>query len=163
MLSMRSALTLSAWFLAGCFTGCKEGISPNVAPVPPHVRSAAERVVVGGATVWLETFLWRDFQPVSPPNGEPLIAILRVRTVNGAAISPTAKADSVWIINGETAWVAQVMQEYPTADTTYLEVVARGGPKWGPGIRVDVVLRVRDGSTPPILLRASAQPIHRTD
>jgi hypothetical protein len=162
MISMRSTLALFAWFLTGCLTGCKEGISPRLAPLPPQVRSASEKVVLGGVTVRLETYLWRDFQPVSPPDGKPLMAVLRVRSVDGAAVPSTTRADSVWIINGATTWVAGVLPASTAGDTTYIEVFARDGPKWGPGIHVHVVLRVRDGSTPPVLLRSTAQPIHRT-
>jgi hypothetical protein len=118
---------------------------------------------VGGAIIRLEPYLWRDFQPISPPDGKPLIAVLRVRTTNGAAITPGLRADTAWVVNGPTAWVAAVILEHASSDSTYFEVVAREGPKWGPGINVDVVLRLHDASGAPVFLRANAQPIHRTD
>jgi hypothetical protein len=44
-----------------------------------------------------------------------------------------------------------------------LEVFAEGGPKWGPGIEVDVVVRLRDAAGKSWYLKARRQPIHRTD
>src|SRR5438552_2287407 len=46
---------------------------------------------------------------------------------------------------------------------SFFEVVARDGPKWGPGIAVDVVVRLRDGAGHEVLLQARAQWINRTD
>jgi hypothetical protein len=41
--------------------------------------------------------------------------------------------------------------------------VARDGPKWGPGIEVDVVIRLRDAAGRHVLLQAREQLVHRTD
>jgi len=148
-----------AWLLAGC----KDGIAPVIEPAPPQVLNAPAEVVVGGVTVRLETYLWRDFEPFSPADGKPLIAVLRIKSRDGTAIPSTLSVDSVWVVNGETAWVAKATQEYPPADSSYIEFVARDGPKWGPGVTVDVVLRLRESTGDPLFLRATAQPIHRTD
>jgi hypothetical protein len=118
---------------------------PTLVPAPPEVRNAPEQLSIGGATVRVETYLWRDFQPIAPPDGRGLIAVLRIKDVSGSAV-PTLHADSVWIINGDVAWVAAVVQEQPQTDTSHFEVVVREGPKWGPGIDVDVVLLLRDAS-----------------
>jgi hypothetical protein len=44
-----------------------------------------------------------------------------------------------------------------------MEIVVRGGPKWGPGIKVDVVVELKDAKNQSHLLRASKQDIHRTE
>ena len=36
----------------------------------PHI------VAIAGATLRVDASLWRDFQPISPPDGKPLAAIL---------------------------------------------------------------------------------------
>ncbi|HZC68726.1 MAG TPA: hypothetical protein VE201_08925 [Nitrospirales bacterium] len=152
-------VVVCAWLLAGC----KEGTAPVIAPVPSEILSAPEEIVVRGVTVRLDTYLWRDFQPVSPPDGKPLIAVLRLKSTDGKAIPSGLRVGSVWVVNGDSAWMAEARQEHPPADSAEIEFVAREGPKWGPGITVDVVIRVRDATGDPRLLRATAQPIYRTD
>ena len=128
-------------------------------------RALAPRVVsVDGATLRLEASLWRDFQPISPPDGKPLIAGLRVITVDGAPIPSTLRADSVWIYNGSGVWAASVTEEQlRTAGASFFDVVARNGPKWGPGIEVDVVVQLRDAAGDAVLLQAPRELIGRTD
>jgi hypothetical protein len=112
----------------------------------------------------LESDLWRDFQPSSPPNGKPLIALVRVRATGGAPILPSVRVVGLWVVNGTDVWTATPREEQqrdPGAST--FEVVAREGPKWGPGITVDVIAGLRDGAGAVSLLRAPAQRIKRTD
>ncbi len=42
-------------------------------------------------------------------------------------------------------------------------MVARNGPKWGPDIKVDVVVRIVDRAGNEYLLKASNQKIERTE
>jgi len=128
-------------------------------------RALAPRLIsLDGATLRLEASLWRDFQPISPPDGKPLIAGLRITTVDGAPIPSTLRADSVWIYNEAAVWAASVREEQPrSAGAPFFEVVARNGPKWGPGIEVDVVVQVRDAAGRAFLLQAPRVFIGRTD
>ena len=59
-------------------------------------------------------------------------------------------------------WTAAVKQEHPNTEPGVLEVVARNGPKWGPGVTVDVVVQLRDARGQIYRLRARDQPIRRT-
>ena len=102
-----------------------------------------------------------DFQPISPPDGKPLIAVLRVKAADGAALAATFHVDGAWVINGAEVWTASVGDE--KLASAYYEVVARDGPKWGPNVSVDVVVRIREPSGSSKLLRAAAQVIQRTD
>jgi hypothetical protein len=125
---------------------------------------APRLVSADGATLRLEAALWRDFQPSSPPDGKPLIAGLRVLTIDGASIPSTLRADSVWIYNGAAVWAASVTEEQSrSAGGSFFEVVARNGPKWGPGIEVDVVVQLRDAAGHALLLQAPRTLIGRTD
>jgi len=119
-------------------------------------------VTIEGARVGVHAFLWRDFQPTSPPDGKPLVAILRIQTTDDTPIPSTLTADSVWVYDGANVWAAPVVEEQPR-EATYFEVVARNGPKWGPGILVDVVVRLRDSGGHLVLIQASRQLIARTD
>jgi hypothetical protein len=128
-------------------------------------RTLAPRLVaISGATVRVEASLWRDFAPSSPPDGKPLVAILRIQTVDGTPIPPTLTADSAWVYNSAQVWAAAVLEEHlRSAGASFFEVVARNGPKWGPGIEVDVVVRLRDAAGRAVLVQAPRQLINRSD
>jgi hypothetical protein len=157
-------LTGIAWALASACTS--EGVldPPALVPVSSEVRSAPQEIALADVTVRLESYLWRDFQPIATPDGKPLTAVLRIKTIDGAPIPASLQADTAWVLNGDLAWAAAVREEWPRgAASSFFEVVARGGPKWGPGIEVDVVVRLRDEAGQYVLLQARAQLIQRTD
>ena len=131
---------------------------------PAELRVAPTTVVVGGKTLSLDAYLWRDFQPISPPNGKPLVGVMRVRSVDGTGVLASTRVVGVWVLNGDDVWAAEGREEQQrTPGATQFEVVARDGPKWGPGIDVDVIVGIRDGSGALSLLRAPARRINRTD
>lgn len=136
-----------------------------IAPLPVDgLQGAPLSVVVGGQAVVLVPYLWRDFQPISPPDGTPLVALLRVAAADGTALSASFHVDAAWIANGADVWTTSVGEErLATPSPVYYEVVARGGPRWGPGVGVDVVVRIRELSGSTQLLRAAGQVIRRTE
>jgi hypothetical protein len=151
--------------------GCSEEHLLNPAPpmllspeVLAAVRAAPDSVTAHGATLRLSTYLWRDFMPIAPPDGEPLRAVFLVTTADSSAFPPLLFADAAWVLNGRSIWATRVSETTPRlpGDPT-LRVFAEGGPKWGPGIEVDVVVRLRDAADRAWYLRAREQMIHRTD
>ena len=118
-------------------------------------------MTIGGQVLYLESYLWRDFMPVTTPEGRPLAAVLRVRAASGT-IPPSLDVDSAWVVKGDEVWATAPRVAHPAEAAGELELVARDGPRWAPGEQVDVVVRVRSGST-RALLRAAGQRIRRTD
>ena len=135
------------------------------ASVPTRdLQSAPVSVIVGGQTLVLVPSLWRDFQPISPSDGKPLVAVLRVQTPDGAALAATFRVDGAWVINGAEVWTASVGEgKLESPSPVAYQVMVRDGPKWGPNVSVDVVVRIREPSGSSQLLRAAAQLIRRTD
>lgn len=122
---------------------------------------------LAGFTYSLETYLWRDFMPGpdAPANGKPLIAVARVTVDDDTAAFPAGvTVDRMWVVNGSEVWETVPREEQPrgSAKVETVEVVGREGPRWGPGITVDVVVRLRGPGGATTLLRAAGQPIHRT-
>jgi hypothetical protein len=119
---------------------------------------------IGGRAFRLEVYLWRDYMPISPPDGRPLSVVLRVISADGRPLPSDLGADRFWVLKGDEVWSAAVGE--PRAGDPSRpdrrEYVARGGPKWLPGERVDVVVRLTDGAGTSYLLRAAGQPIERT-
>lgn len=165
-----AALALGAGTcLSGCLDpspdegrGCPE---PLVVALPGDdpLRSAPETLLVDERAVFLATTLWRDFMPVAPPDGRELVAVVRLVAADSLAFPVAMDADTLWVIDGEKAWLALLRDEGGTAPEHVLERVARCGPKSGPGISVDVVVSAREGSGERRRLRAAKQPIERTD
>ena len=140
------------------------GKSPTApTPLPSDLASAPTRVVLAGKSLALDASLSRDFMPISPPDGKPLNAVLRVRTEDGSDVPATVRADMVWVLNGADVWSTVPREERSRNETTPVyELAAREGPKWGPGINVDVVVRLHDIDGVESLLRVANRPIQGT-
>ena len=129
-----------------------------------ELRSAPERLVVGGREYGLQAQLSRDFMPVSPPDGKPLVVLVQVIEQNGQPIAPDLKLEYLWVINGSEIWATTFSPEaLPSPPQGELDAIARDGPKWGPQIQVQVVVGLRRGDGFLELLGAADQWIVRTD
>jgi hypothetical protein len=154
------AAAICPLFPIGC--GGSSPTSPSRVGIS-ELSSAPTRIVADGQSLTLAAFLWRDFMPISPPEGKPLVAVLQIRTDDGSPASVRINADTSWVIHDTEVWSATV-EERPRAETTPVyEVVARNGPKWGPDIAVDVVVRLVDSTGRAFLLRAPQQTIRATN
>lgn len=142
-------------------SNCK---SPTVSLTAGNdLSTAAREVVVSGQQYTLSTTLWRDFQPISPPDGKPLTALVNIIETGSRAIPTDLKADSIWVMNGDEIWGTLFSSETrPENSPHILEKIARDGPKWGPDIAVDVVVRLVDSNEKTYLLRADDQMIGST-
>ena len=69
--------------------------------------------------------------------------------VDGGAFPPDITADRLRV-NGPSLWntAPTEVRRAPEAGTlpSQIEVVARDGPSWDPGTRVDLVIRLRSGA-----------------
>ena len=129
----------------------------------PDLRAAPDTIVVDGRRLFLETYLWRDFMPISPPDGKPLTAIVYVTAVDAAPLPPAVSVDALWVVHADQVWTSWLQDDPSEPRADRIAKVARQGPKWGPGVYVDVIVRVFDAAHHAFLLRASQQYIGRTD
>jgi hypothetical protein len=157
-------LTLTALTATLVLTACG-GSSPAVpSPLPSDLATAPTRVVLAGKTLVLDASLWRDFMPISPPDGKPLTAVLQVRAEDGSPVPTTVSADMAWVLNGADKWSTVPREERSRTEMAPLyELVARDGPKWGPGVNVDVVVRLHDQGGRDSFLRVANRPIRATN
>jgi hypothetical protein len=162
MLRTSWAFLLAGLMIAG--PGCQEepvGIPEKSAA---ELGTAPETLTVSNQRYILETYLWRDFQPISPPEGKPLIALIWVVEADSNPIPANITPEYIWLVYNDSVWAGTFSDEQrPATPDCRLERVARDGPLWGPNIAVDVVVGVSTGSEDLLLLRASDQMIHRTD
>jgi hypothetical protein len=135
----------------------------TISTLPIEYATVPTVVQVAGHELALEAHLWRDFQPVAPPDGQPLVAVLYIKTTDGGPFPAGVTADQVTVVFGEERWTAPARRESSSGQADVLEVVGRDGPKWGPHVNVDVVVRLRGPDDQVHLLRAPNQRIGRTD
>jgi len=127
----------------------------------PCIFSALEEVNVNNITYSLETYMWRDFMPISPPDGKPLIVIIRIHALGVEDFPLSTKIERLWLIDELNIISTLPTEEYSVNGNT-LEMVFRNGPKWGPGIFVDVIVKLNDIDF-GFCIKAVNQTIHRTD
>jgi hypothetical protein len=154
---------LLAFLVCTLISGCKlfESSGPSIA----DLLAAPEQIEIDGREYILETYLWRDFMPPIPANGTQLIALIRVTATDSLPFPSSIDANRLWVINDELVWETEFSCENRPEDPNrehQLEKIAREGPKWGPNIQVEVVVRVIDEENNTYLLRAPDQWINAT-
>lgn len=88
-----------------------------------------------------------------------LLVRIKVVAAKAKAIPQELVADTVWLIKGKDIWQSS-LKEVPSR-TPIFDAMVRGGPPWPTGIKVDVVVRLRDKDGKSYLLRAPDQLINR--
>lgn len=134
-------------------------------PPKPDLSSAQDTIRIAGVQLVLETYLWRDFMPVSPPDGKPLRAAVNLIPVNSENLPPNITMDKIWIINGKEIWsdtLTYTGQKTSGTNIPTLKMMAQNGPKWEPGSLVKVIVRVKDDQGKIYLLQAKDQEIQKT-
>jgi len=133
---------------------------------PAQLKSAEDTLLIQNTQILLDNYLWRDFMPQSPPDGKPLRAAINIIPLETQYVPDGIEADKFWILNGDEVWsgsLETIRPDLPSQNRPKLEKMAQGGPKWGPGIAVTVVVQIIDAQGNRYLLKATDQLIHRTD
>lgn len=145
-------------------------MSETLKPTVPleKLLAAPEEISIEGRRMILKASLWRDFMPISPPGGKPLIAAVSIAAADLKEFPSSLAADRLWVIkDGNEVWESDFSDEpgRPKGpdEKHLLREIARDGPLWGPGIAVDVVVRILDKKGASHYLKAARQPIERTD
>lgn len=130
------------------------------------LKDIPDTLSIGNKSLILKTEMWRDFQPISPANGKPLIAIFRIITTDSTDLPEGIQADAAWIICNDEIWDTYFTEEEAPeyeVQPYQLYKIARNGPKFGPNIYVTVVVRIIDNMDISYFLKAENQYIYRTD
>ena len=130
------------------------------------LEAASDTLTIEDKNLILRTYMWRDFQPISLADGQPLIAVFWIITTDSTDLPEGIQADAAWIIYEDKIWDTYFTGEEPPPSEKQpyqLYKVARDGPKFGPEVYVVAVVRLIDGSGVSYLLKAENQYIKRTD
>lgn len=180
--AMRIISTLLLPFIAVAFTSMQSPApmgqsKDNLSVSIKDLRDAATEVVLDRRSLSLSTYPWRDFMPTIglTAGGSPLMVVLKVATADKKPLPSGVRIDRAWVLFGEQVWEASDFRAPANgprsdkdswvncAESPVCEATVRGGPKWGPGVFVDVVVRLTDKGGQHHLLRAPKQSIMRTD
>ncbi|MDH5597612.1 MAG: hypothetical protein OEY34_00725 [Cyclobacteriaceae bacterium] len=153
-------------FLLLLFTsvGCSEEEPLFTTRIHELYLNSSERVTINGTTLELHAYLWRDFMPVSPPDGQPLRSINWLVDVDSIEVPGYIHLAEQFVIYGDSLWNAPYTEGYIMPQPYVVERMSTGGPKWDPFVEVTVMAKVIDSSTgAAYLLKREKQLIHRTD
>ncbi len=154
------------------FYGCSNlEIVNNNEPTLPDITveqllGYPDTILIEGRQVYLSTYMWRDFMPISPPDGKPLIALMYITAVDTIPIPSGITSDAIWIVYNNQVWKSRFSDEQlpPPISPNIFQKIAREGPKWGPCTDcVSVVIRIYDTNRNEYFLKAGDQNISRTD
>jgi len=144
------------------------------------LRNAPTEVLLDGSSLSLSAYPWRDFMPGiwSGPDGSPMMVGFKVATSDKKPLPSGVRADGAWVLFGEQIWeisdlrrnVARIPDNKDSSEkwincpaSPVCKFTVRDGPKWGPGVFVDVVVRLTDKEGGQHLLRAPKQYVNRSD
>ena len=164
--SIRKCTLLTGIAFLFVFNACGSEKEYPLAPdIPLDVlQEAPESIDLKDREYHLEAYLWRDFMPISPPQGKPLIALIRLVEQSEREIPGDLGMEYLWVINGQQIWATTFSNEkLPPHPKHELHRIARNGPKWGPHIEVDVIVGLKRDDGHLELLKAPDQWINRTD
>jgi len=154
---------LLMFVLASC-EGGPQFLAPAVPPPlsADTLRAAPDTLSLVGFPSVIATYLYRDFMPTAPPDGQPMIAIITFSLISPSDFSGSVTAAYVWVVNGSEVWKAPLeIEDTGRADQVVLR--ADGGPKWGPGVQVNVILGLTIEGRGLQLVRLPDATIARTE
>lgn len=119
-----------------CLSLPTTSIAPPAGPVP-------ETLATSGVRLTIRAELFRDFMPVSPPQGRPMFAVIRLSEVDSLAIPAGIVPDHLWALQPPRTWSTPLEDPGFPPDSTQIWREAGCGPLWDPGTFATVLVRVR--------------------
>jgi hypothetical protein len=156
---------LEAVLVGGCLHGTQspQGPCPVETPGLSPPSSASDTLSLEGASYVLDPYLWRDFMPMSPPDGRPMNAVVRLTRCDSTAVADSLALDHLWVVASDATWSTGFLEDGQMGLPPYqIGRVASCGPKWDPGSIVDVIARVRLGSSGVSYVGRRQVPIDET-
>ncbi len=147
---------------SGLFTGGGSYDSAEKARQLQQLQAAQPTVMIEGQHLTLDAYLWCNFMPMTQPAGHPVAGSLTRRNEGLEPFPPGVTAEQAWIINGEELWTTAELEVRQTgAQSPHLLIEFRDGPEWETGIKVDVVVQLRDTKQQPFLIKVDAREIKK--
>lgn len=139
-------------------SGVGPGIPETVINVAPNVATVEQVDYIA------KVYPYRNFMPVRGQAERGLIAIAQICRSDFLEIPRDLRLKRIWVFQGRDCWSAQLGEEQEGYGGGVCRVaVAREGPKWEPGSKVDVVIGFTIGDSGMYLVRTATTEIERAD
>ena len=128
------------------------------------MREVPDTLVIGEQQMVLTSSIWRDFMPISPPDGKPMIGVFYLTSVDESPLPADLRMRAAWIAKEDAVWASYMSDEPPPDDVPpyRLNGVVRGGPKWHPGIDLFGVVQITDSVGRVYLIRSAQTTLGAT-
>jgi hypothetical protein len=139
------------------------------------LRNAPTVVVLDNKSLSLSAYPWRDFMPGQGADGSPLMVVLKLGSADKKPIASGVRMDRAWVLLGDEIWEAADLrgripaQAHPEdswvncSGLPVCETTVRDGPKWSPGVSIDVIVLLTDSAGKRYFLQAPKKYIGRSD
>ncbi len=136
-------------FILSLLYGCSKSTNstdPSTVDINELIKSPTT-IQIDSTNFVLSVYLWRDFMPISPVDGKPMEAVVRISTTDSSNFPANLNADKLWVIDSAEVWETNLTDNSAVDSLFQISKKASGGPKWQTGILVDAVVRlVQDDS-----------------
>lgn len=127
------------------------------------LQMAPERISVGDMHLKLKVYLWRDFQPITPPGGRPLKARVSLEEESGKEISGKFKLLKLYVLRDGEVWESTPSPQVGVQEESHrVTGIAQNGPLWDTDKPVDVILQFEGPEGKVFYLKAPQQHIVKT-
>lgn len=145
----RSIFLLITWSCLILF-GCEQEPSDDhqfiydPAAIEWLLEESCDTIRIDSMKYILEAYLYRDFMPVSPPEGRPMVSLNCLVALDSTEIPRAINLIKQFVIYHDTIWVKDYEKDdYDDTTRTYqLCRVSKNGPMWEPGVLVDVIAEI---------------------
>ena len=135
----------------------------NAAAHETHVLDVPQLPIsigIGEEIIELEAYIYRDFMPISPPDGKPMCGLVTLKTKSGNAVPKGITVISIRISHKKKSWSAKMKMD-PNFNRKNVNVRVDGGPKWQTGIMIDITVYLKYNGR-EYLLQLEKRKLHKT-
>ena len=153
-------ILLCCLIIFGCNGKNNSIISPD--PIIDDLIKSPTSIQIDSTNFVLSVYLWRDFMPISPPDGKPMLASVEILTSDSSDFPENIDADKMWVIDSTNSWETFLYDQSVHESYSILKK-ASNGPKWEIGLYLDVVVRLVQDDTLYHYLKIEDVLLRRTD
>jgi uncharacterized protein YcfL len=110
-------------------------------------NKATDTIKIDSHDYFLDAYLWRDFMPISPPNGKSLASINWLICSDSTSIPENIIMTQQYVILNDSIWIADYENGSSQTTSYKIEKISHDGPKWGPGTYVDIISKITNIKT----------------
>ena len=111
ILRFTSIILIAISFLTGCKKDEVSNIIVDKELILELDNNAAGVITIDSHDYFIDVYLWRDFQPISPPNGKNLISINWLIRADSSAIPDNIELKQQYVVYGDSLWIADYENE----------------------------------------------------